>query len=385
MVHTSSGDEAMPHHGLFALIGALLVSPSAATVLRGPAAGSLPFADDLFFGERGDAAYPPFDADFPSQPFNHKNCSVCGGRDGCAGCLCVKRCTPSQVNESLPFVSRTLGSHMVLQRGNGPNGKSAMVYGHAKLGATITTTFGGKNYTTITGSVDVGGGQGLGTWRQALPRTPGGKTAYTLSFASSAGDHATLEDVLFGEVYFCSGQSNMEDPMLTQINSTQECERANSFPTIRLFTVNDDNPGRAFNHGGPEHDLQNVMQPWMVASSTSLCRRENATSYVTIPPRTSPEWHGGDFSALCWFFGKQISEGLSPTGDVPVGLIASDWGGTNLISWTPADAVGDCAYTKNCTGKGWIGGVHKQTPVINVLYRIFRWSREPVAMTVVCV
>ena len=37
--------------------------------------------------------------------------------------------------------------------------------------------------------------------------------------------------------------------MLTQINSTEECERANSYPTIRLFTVNDDNPGRAFNNG----------------------------------------------------------------------------------------------------------------------------------------
>ena len=61
---------------------------------------------------------------------------------------------------------------------------------------------------------------------------------------------------------------------------------------------------------------------------------------------------------MCWFFGKQISEGLSPTGDVPVGLVASDWGGTNLISWTPADAVTDCAITKNCTGKGWIGGIH---------------------------
>jgi hypothetical protein len=76
----------------------------------------------------------------------------------------------------------------------------------------------------------------------------------------------------------------MEDPMLTQINSTGECERANSFPTIRLFTVNDDNPGRAYNNGGPEHDLQNVMQPWVVASNTSLCHRENATSYVGIPP-----------------------------------------------------------------------------------------------------
>lgn len=245
------------------------------------------------------AAYPnehppfvtPFDADFPEVAIA-KNCSVCGGRDGCAGCLCFKKCTPTQVNESLPFVSRTLGSHMVLQRAPA----SAMVYGHAKLGATITTTFGGKKYTTTTDWVDVGDGQGLGTWRQALPPMPGGKTAYTLTFASSAGDHATLTDVLFGEVYFCSGQSNMEDPMLTQVNATAECERANGFPTIRLFTVNDDNPGRAFNNGGPEHDLQNVMQPWMVAKNTSLCRRENATSYVTDPPRISPEWHGGDFS-----------------------------------------------------------------------------------------
>ena len=159
------------------------------------------FADDVVFGQHGDGAadYPPFDADFPEVPT--KNCSKCGGRDGCAGCLCVKKCTPAQVNESLPFISRTLGSHMVLQRAPA----SAMVYGHAKLGSTVTTMFGGKNYTTTTDSIDVGDGQGLGTWRQALPPTPGGKTAYTLTFASSAGDRATLTDVLFGEVYFCSG------------------------------------------------------------------------------------------------------------------------------------------------------------------------------------
>ena len=213
-------------------------------------ASQLPFAQDPFFGEHGSGAalYPPFDAHFPKTATS-KNCSVCGGRDGCAGCLCAKGCLPNQVNESLPFVSRTLGNHMVLQRAPA----AAIVYGHAKVGTIVTTTFRGKSYTTITDNVDVGGGQGLGTWRQALPPTPGGKESYTLTITSADGDCANLTDVLFGEVYFCSGQSNMEDPMLTQINATEECERANSFPTIRLFTVNDDNPGRAFNHGGPVH------------------------------------------------------------------------------------------------------------------------------------
>jgi len=61
---------------------------------------------------------------------------------------------------------------------------------------------------------------------------------------------------------------------------------------------------------------------------------------------------------MCWFFGKQVSEGLSPTGEIPVGLIASGWVGTNPGSWTPADAVADREITKNCTGKGWLGGGH---------------------------
>ena len=178
-----------------------------------------PQGGDLFFGDHGDGAalYPAFDADFPVVATG-KNCSACGGRDGCAGCLCAKGCVPNQINESLPFISRTLGSHMVLQRAPA----TAMVYGHAKLGATVTTTFRGRSYTTTTDDVDVGGGQGIGTWRQALPPTPGGKTAYTLTFTSSAGDHGNLSDVLFGEVYFCSGQSNMEDPMLTQVKDAQE-------------------------------------------------------------------------------------------------------------------------------------------------------------------
>ena len=72
----------------------------------------------------------------------------------------------------------------------------------------VVTTFRGKTYSTTTDSVGVGV-PGLGTWRQALPPTVGGTTEYTLNFSSSAGDRASIEDVLFGEVFLCSGQSNM--------------------------------------------------------------------------------------------------------------------------------------------------------------------------------
>ena len=180
------------------------------------------FADDPFFGQRGDGAaeFRRFDADFPdgapriggthlARPPAKGNCSVCGGRDGCVGCLCVKKCATPQANESLPFLSRTLGSHMVLQRAPA----SAMVFGHAKQGASVTTTFGGKDYTTTVDSVNVGV-PGIGTWRQKLPPTPASREPHTLTFASSAGDHGVLEDVLFGEVYLCSGPPHLPPPFL---------------------------------------------------------------------------------------------------------------------------------------------------------------------------
>jgi sialate O-acetylesterase len=60
-----------------------------------------------------------------------------------------------------------------------------------------------------------------------------------------------------------------------------------------------------------------------------------------------------------------VSKGLSLTGEVPVGLIASDWGGTSLTSWTPPDALVGCSITSNCsnwrdptTGNPWPGGDH---------------------------
>ena len=85
-----------------------LVSLCALTALSaslGSSAGSSAtlWASDPIFGARGDGAadFPRYDAEFPdeSSPLaGVKNCSKCGGRDGCAGCLCVKRCKPEPVS-----------------------------------------------------------------------------------------------------------------------------------------------------------------------------------------------------------------------------------------------------------------------------------------------
>jgi sialate O-acetylesterase len=117
---------------------------------------------------------------------------------------------------------------------------------------------------------------------------------------------ATLTNVLVGEVWLCSGQSNMEMPLAgwppgdTVLNAAEEIAHAD-FTNIRLFTVK-----RAFS-----------------ATPESTCGGE----WVECSPSTA-----GDFSATAYFFGKRLFEELH----VPIGLIHSSWGGTHIESWIGA-------------------------------------------------
>lgn len=96
-------------------------------------------------------------------------------------------------------LSNTLGDHMVLQRAPA----SSIVWGFGTPGSTVTTTFKGQAMKATTGSD--------GVWRQSLPATPATATGTTISFASSEGQSASLQDVIFGDVILCSGQSNMRE------------------------------------------------------------------------------------------------------------------------------------------------------------------------------
>jgi sialate O-acetylesterase len=80
---------------------------------------------------------------------------------------------------------------MVLQRAP----QQAVVWGHTTAGATVTTTFDGKTLTTKSGAD--------GIWRQTLPATEASTKAHTLTFKGVAGESASLNDVLFGDVFIC--------------------------------------------------------------------------------------------------------------------------------------------------------------------------------------
>ena len=115
-------------------------------------------------------------------------------------------------------------------------------------------------------------------------------------------EHVTIKDVLVGEVWVCSGQSNMGFPLKGAANGAEAVKAANR-PTMRLFTV-----GRAIKDE-PQAELTGKWE---------VCTPETAA----------------DFSAVAYFFGAELQDKLK----TPVGLIEPSWGGTRAEAWIPRPA-----------------------------------------------
>jgi sialate O-acetylesterase len=122
-----------------------------------------------------------------------------------------------------------------------------------------------------------------------------------------------LVDVLFGDVWICSGQSNMELPVSYIFNASIEIANAVKYPKIRLFTSKHDQSDE------PVDELLRFALNWTVASPKSV---------------------GDDLtSAVCWLYGRMVYDGL---GGRPMGLIHSSWGATEIEFWSPPQALKDC-------------------------------------------
>jgi len=184
-------------------------------------------------------------------------------------------------------VPAIFGPHMVLERD-----QKDPVWGWALPGEHVTVKIAGQSHTTEAGAD--------GSWRVTLDSMPAGGP-HTLSIQGK--NTLELDDVLVGEVWICSGQSNMQWSVAAAKDADIEIATA-KFPMIRLITV----PNRGTQE--PQNDFRGRWQP---------CR---------------PDTIGG-FSAVGYFFGRRLNQVL----DVPIGLINDAWGGSACEAWVRRDIL----------------------------------------------
>ena len=188
-------------------------------------------------------------------------------------------------------------SHMVLQQQS-----TIQLSATATRGATVKITTSWDNQTVQTKA-----DKKTGAFDFTL-KVPAAGGPYTLTFDD--GEPLVLSDVMAGEVWFCSGQSNMEMPVQgwgQVLNYEQEVANANH-PLVRLFQV-----GRSTAH---------------------LPQKAVATGHTMGWAVCSPEMVA-EFSACAYFFAREVSQRLG----IAVGVVNSSWGGTPAESWVSHEAL----------------------------------------------
>ncbi|MBP1668318.1 MAG: sialate O-acetylesterase [Bacteroidetes bacterium] len=185
-------------------------------------------------------------------------------------------------------IPRIISSNMVVQR-NAP----VTIWGWADAREKVTVAFAGSRISIKADS--------QGKWKIVFPSMQAGGP-YSMEIRGK--NTILLDNIMVGEVWICSGQSNMEFVVSRSKNGPEEVKNA-AFPEIRLFDV----PNHvAFK---PAEDVSGG--DWKECSPATVA----------------------DFSAVGYFFGRNLYQDLK----VPIGLISTNWGGTLIESWTSDDAL----------------------------------------------
>ena len=167
----------------------------------------------------------------------------------------------------------------------------------------------------------------------------------TLSDNGRGVETIALQDVVLGDVYVCSGQSNMDFAVPMGFNASAEGAAADAFPDIRLMTVQKCGGGgpHACNNTGPGLEFQNgsfVGQRWVRSSRESVYGAAEWTrsDYAGWEAKIGQVGGGRGFSAACYFFGRELYQRRR----YPIGLVWASIGGSGDSAWMPAQAFEAC-------------------------------------------
>ena len=204
----------------------------------------------------------------------------------------------AQAGFELPPV---ITDHMVLQRS-----KPIVLWGWDAPGQQVNVTLAGSNAKATA--------DGQGRWQVTLPALPAGGP-HEIQIQGSVS--VTVKDVLVGEVWVCSGQSNMEWNV-AQSNNPQEEIAAANYPRIRHIKV--------------PHIPADKAQRNVAAGGWTVCSPATVANYT----------------AVGYYFARELQKNLD---GVPIGLIGSNWGGTRIEPWTPPIGFQSVPALKDITDK----------------------------------
>jgi sialate O-acetylesterase len=203
-----------------------------------------------------------------------------------------------------------IGNDMVLQQGI-----SLPIWGWAEKGEEVTVSVAGQ---TVSGKA---GDDGRWEVKLAKLEASPDQKPLEMTIKGATGEPITLKNILVGEVWVCSGQSNMEMGVGIAKNAPAEIKTADH-PQIRLFTV-------------PKVRAQ---EP----------KKDVTATWAECNPKTISAGGWGGFSATAYYFGRDLQKRIK----VPVGLIHTSWGGTPVEQWVSKKSLEAEPLVKDMAGKG---------------------------------
>jgi sialidase-1 len=236
----------------------------------------------------------------------------------------VRRELNRSVTEPGFSIAKVFTDHMVLQRE-----RQIPVWGTAGPGSSIDVSFGDQQQNTTAGPA--------GNWQVVLDPLPASTTPVDLTV-----NDRKIRDILVGDVWLCSGQSNMRWMLKQSQDADAEIKQAADVTNLRLL------------------DLTAQIYPIGRAYDREVLRKTTADNYFDWSgwQHATPE-SAGSFSAVAWHFGKRLRE-LNP--EVPIGLIHNAIGGTPMESWIPEATLLADAELQPLVTTPWYSENHPRYP-----------------------